>query len=92
MGSFPKNEYVYACPWGFRPSIQIFYNTCDPLSSAHAGGDEAVFFFESFQIVDDLDRQFTTGAAKRMAQGDGAAIDIYDVGIEAQLTDDGQRL
>src|ERR1700678_4014366 len=77
---------------GRTPLIQIFYNTCDPLSPAHTGGHNTIFFLQSFQVVDDLDGQFTACTAERMPKGDGSAIDVDDVRIDAQLTDDGQRL
>jgi len=70
----------------------MFEDSGNPLSTAYAGCYDAVFFIQPFQILRDLDREFTTRAAQRMTQGNGAAIDIYDGGIDLQLADHGQGL
>src|SRR5882757_502022 len=73
-------------------SINIFNNSGYSLSAAHTGCHNTVFFLLSFQFMGELDRQFTTGAAQGMAQGDGAAIGVYGGRVQSEYAYDGQRL
>src|ERR1700678_733722 len=72
--------------------IKIFDDAGNTLSAPHAGGDNPVFFIQTFHIVDQLYGQLAAGAAERMAQCNRAAIDIDDIRIELQLPDDSQGL
>src|SRR5260370_567804 len=61
-------------------------------AAADAHGDHAVAGVAALEFADDGGGKFCTGAAERMAEGDGAAVGIDAVGIQAGLLDDGQGL
>src|SRR5579872_4351487 len=72
--------------------IKIFYNTCNSLPATHAGRDYAEFFVQSFHILDKLYGELAAGAAQRMAEGNGSAVDIHDSGVQLQPPDNGEGL
>ncbi len=47
-----------------KASGHIFNNTGDSLSATHAGCNNAIFFIQSFHIIQYLDGKFTSGTSQ----------------------------
>ena len=74
------------------PSSDPFENSRRALAAADAHGDHAVARVAPLHFAEDGRGQFRAGAAERMAQRDGAAVDVDDFRIESGGADHGQRL
>src|SRR6185312_6275091 len=77
---------------GFRVKLQVFDHRGRALAAADAHGYHAPARLAALELVDHGGQQLGAGAAERMAQGDGPAVDVDLVGIEVGLGDDRQRL
>jgi len=56
--------------------IDIFNDPGDPLSATYTGADHSVFLIQSFQVIQVLNGEFTTGTTQGMAQGKSPYVDI----------------
>ena len=61
-------------------------------AAADAHGHHAVAGAPRFHLLEKCGGQFSAGAAERMAERDGAAVDVDAGGIETERADDGQDL
>src|SRR5260370_22274616 len=73
-------------------SIQSLEYTRGAHAAADAHRDHAIASVAALQFAQDAGGQFRAGAAERMAQSDGAAVDVHFVGIESQRLDYRHRL
>src|SRR6476646_4859087 len=64
----------------------------DPLSSADAGGGDAVAEVAPPQFFQERERAPRAGRGERMPEGDGAAVDVQLLPVEAELADDAEDL
>src|SRR3970040_2085401 len=62
---------------------QRFHKHGDSLAAADASGGEAVARVAPAQFMEQRQNQSRTGSAQRMPQGNGSAIDIWLVAVEA---------
>src|ERR1700683_2103719 len=72
--------------------LHSFKNTSGALAAAYAHGDQTVFRIAARHFPQDGGGEFGSRAPERMAQGDGASIDVDYFRIDAGLLDDGQGL
>src|ERR1700733_841661 len=72
--------------------LHSFKNTSGALAAAYAHGDQTVFRIAARHFQQDGGGEFGSRAPERMAQGDGASIDVDYFRIDAGLLDDGQGL
>src|SRR6202050_5771639 len=73
-------------------TLLAFEDSRGALSAAHAHGDHAIAGVAPLHFAQDGGGEFGAGASQRMAQRDGAAVDVDPFDIEARFADDGQRL
>jgi hypothetical protein len=72
--------------------LRHFEQIREPHPAADAHGNDAAFGIAALELAQYLDRQNRAGGPERVAGGDGAAVDVGRVGIEAELVDAVDRL
>ena len=72
--------------------LEAFEDTGGAHATADAHGDHAVAGVAALQFAHERGGEFGSGAAERMAEGDGAAVGIDARGIQIGLLDDGEGL
>ena len=76
-------------PWWL---IQSLEDARRALASADTHSNHAKLDIAASHLVYDLYGEFGPGTTEGMSQGDGSAVDIDDLFIQFQFTDNGQRL
>src|SRR4029453_16653507 len=75
-----------------RLVLEVLEDAGRALAAADAHGDHAVAGPAAGQLGQELDGELGAGGAHGVAEGDGAAVDVDLVEVEAQLAEDGQGL
>src|SRR5688572_9361439 len=78
-------------PCGRRLTQGLEY-PCGAHAAADAHRDHAVAAAAPFQLAQDGRRQLRPRAAQRVAERDGAAVDVDAFGVEPERLDDGEAL
>src|SRR5215472_4187179 len=80
-------------PYDSRDKLgEAFEDAGGAHAATYAHGDHAVASFLAFHFAQNRGGELGAGAAERMAEGDGAAVDIDARGIEAGELHHGERL
>ena len=61
-------------------------------ATSHAHGDHAVAELAAAHLVEQRGGELCAGAAERVAEGDGASVDVNTLRVEAEFADDGESL
>ena len=61
-------------------------------ASAYAHGDHAVLRFAAGHLAEEGGGELGSGAAERVAEGNGSAVDVELGGVDAEHLDDGEGL
>src|ERR1017187_9512415 len=72
--------------------VQVFEDSRGAHAAPHAHRHNAVAGLPPFQFLEQTGGELGPGAAQRMPQGNGAAVDVHAVRREAQGLHHGQRL
>src|SRR5215217_5832493 len=77
--------------WSRSPS-QALEESRSPHPTAHAHGDETISCAAALHFVEDCRRELCAGAAERVSERNGAAVDVHTLGVDVQLAETGEHL
>src|ERR1700693_76959 len=89
---FPHSQPLEMSIAGFSVLRGALEDSGGAHATADAHGDQAVAGVAALEFADDGRSKFCAGAAERMAESDGAAVDVDARGIETSGFDDAQSL
>src|SRR5581483_2413705 len=72
--------------------LRITHHHRNALTAADAEGGEAEMGIAALHLVQEGDEDTGAAGADRVAEGDGAAVDVDLLGVEAKLTHHGHAL